>query len=151
MPSTGAKLGMDAKAYRGSAGDNVGDMTLLTNVTDVTINLETAESDVTTRGNNGWRATEPTLRDGSVDFEMIAADGDADVAAIQAAFFNTTLIGMAFLDEENGDGLVADFKVTNFTRSEALEEAIRYQVTVKPAFSQRSPEWVTGGGSGTGT
>jgi hypothetical protein len=63
------KLGMDAKAYYGEAGATA--TTELTNIKDLTLNLETGQADVTTRGNQGWRATIATLKDGSVEFEMI--------------------------------------------------------------------------------
>jgi hypothetical protein len=63
------KLGMEAKLYYGAAGMTA--TTELTNVKDVTLNLESGEADVTTRGNSGWRATVGTLKTGSVEFEMI--------------------------------------------------------------------------------
>lgn len=34
------------------------------------LNLEKGEADVTTRANNGWRATKGTLKEGSIEFEM---------------------------------------------------------------------------------
>lgn len=40
-------------------------------------------------------------------------------------------------------GLQANFSITNFTRSEALEEAIMVQVSAKPTFSAVAPAWVT--------
>ena len=58
------KLGMEAKLYFDStplAGTpDTGTWTELTNAKDVTLNLETGEADITTRANNGWRATAAT-------------------------------------------------------------------------------------------
>ncbi len=62
------RLGMQAKLYHGAAGASA--TSELTNVKDVTLNLETGESDVTTRASNGWRATIATLKNGSVEFTM---------------------------------------------------------------------------------
>ncbi|MBK9126279.1 MAG: hypothetical protein IPM13_00545 [Phycisphaerales bacterium] len=62
-------LGMDAKLYYGTAGAAAA--TLMGNVRNVTLNLEAGEADVTTRANSGWRATAPTLRECSVEFEMV--------------------------------------------------------------------------------
>jgi hypothetical protein len=137
------RLGMEAKLYYGPAGSTA--TTELTNVKDVTLNLETGEADVTTRGNQGWRATVATLKNGSVEFEMIWDTGDAGFTAIREAYFNNTAIALAILDGESGEGLDADFSITNFTRNEPLEEAITVSVTAKPTYSTRAPAWATGG------
>ncbi|MBK9126275.1 MAG: hypothetical protein IPM13_00525 [Phycisphaerales bacterium] len=68
-------LGMDAKLYYGTAGAAA--TTLMGNVRNVTLNLEAGEADVTTRANSGWRATAPTLRECSVEFEMVWDPDDA--------------------------------------------------------------------------
>ena len=134
------KLGMEAKLYYGAAGTTAA--TELTNVKDVTLNLESGEADVTTRGNSGWRATVGTLKTGSVEFEMIWDSDDAGFAAIKDAYFNNTPIALAILDGAGGEGLDADFSITNFSRKEALEEAITVSVTAKPTYSTRAPAWV---------
>jgi len=134
------KLGMEAKLFYGVAGATAA--TELTNVKDVTLNLESGEADVTTRGNAGWRATVGTLKTGSVEFEMIWDSADAGFAAIKDAYFNNTPIALAILDGVGGEGLDADFSITNFSRKEALEEAITVSVTAKPTYSTRAPAWV---------
>jgi len=134
------KLGMEAKLYYGAAGATA--TTELTNVKDVTLNLESGEADVTTRGNSGWRATVGTLKTGSVEFEMIWDSADPGFAAIKDAYFNNTPIALAILDGAGGEGLDADFSITNFSRKEALEEAITVSVTAKPTYSTRAPAWV---------
>ncbi|MBW1649018.1 MAG: hypothetical protein JRJ72_13120, partial [Deltaproteobacteria bacterium] len=48
-------LGMNAKIYQGSAGADLLTVTEMSNVKDVTLNLEAGEADITTRGNQGWR------------------------------------------------------------------------------------------------
>jgi len=57
----------------------------LTNMRELTLNLETGEADITTRANNGWRATAATLKDGTVDFQMIWNTADAGFTAIETA------------------------------------------------------------------
>lgn len=150
-------LGLNAKAYRLTTGTRAAwpasgapaSLEEMANVKDVTINLETGEADVTTRGGSGWRQTAATLKDGSVEFEMIWDPGDADFAAIQSAWANGTNIAMAFLDGASDtagvQGLWADFQITNFSVSQALEEAITVSVTAKPARSDVAPAWVTVG------
>ena len=134
------KLGMEAKLYYGAAGTTAA--TELTNVKDVTLNLESGEADVTTRANAGWRATVGTLKTGSVEFEMIWDSDDLGFTAIKDAYFANTPIALAILDEAGGEGLDADFSITSFSRKEALEEAITVSVTAKPTYSTRAPAWV---------
>ena len=140
----GIRLGMDAKLFHGPAGNTATNE--LANTRDVTLNLETGEADVTTRGNQGWRATAATLKEGTVEFEMVWDTEDTGFNAIKDAFFNNTAIALAVLDKENGAGLDADFMITNFSRSEPLEEAITVSVTARPTYSERAPQWVEGGG-----
>ena len=60
------KLGLDAKLYFCAAGiGGTPTWTELTNVKNVTLNLQKGEADVTTRANNGWKATAGTLKEGS--------------------------------------------------------------------------------------
>ena len=102
-------------------------------------------SRVTTRGNGGWKATVATLKDASVEFEMIWDTGDAGFTAIKNSYFNNTAISLLILDAAtSGQGLDADFMVTKFTREEPLDEAIVVKITAKPTLSTRSPSWHAG-------
>ncbi|MCA9249808.1 MAG: hypothetical protein KDA54_01620 [Phycisphaerales bacterium] len=157
-----AQIGMDGKMYFLSTGSRAtwgtadGDginqgaapsnLTEIGNARDVTLNLEQGEADVTTRSNGGWRATDPTLKDGSVEFEMIYDPTDAGFTKILASWLARTTIAMAILDGDKATagvmGLWADFKVINFSKSEPLEEGQTVSVTVKPTYSTVAPEWV---------
>lgn len=132
-------LGMNAKIYYGTAGSTAN--TELTNVRDVTVKLEAGEADVTTRANDGWRATAPTLKECTVEFEMVWKTTDAGFTAIKNAFLNNTTIALLVLSESGGEGMDGDFSITNFSRNEALEEAITVSVTAKLATFR---EWTTG-------
>jgi hypothetical protein len=140
------KLGLDAKLYRNTGTFAAPVWSEIKNVKDVTLNLEAGEADVTTRGNAGWKATVATLKDGSVEFEMVWDTADTDFGAFRDAFLNKTSIELAVLDGDvtvtGTQGLRADFMVTKFTRSEPLEEAITASVTVKPTYSANSPTWL---------
>lgn len=142
------RLGMQAKLYFKVGGvAAAGAWTELGNVKDLTLNLETGEADVTTRANAGWRATVGTLKDGSIEFQMVWDTADAGFTAIKDAFFANTAIGLAVMDQEltttGSQGLQADCSITSFSRSEALEEAITVSVTAKPTYSTTAPAWVT--------
>ncbi|MCI0335710.1 MAG: phage tail protein [Planctomycetes bacterium] len=140
------RLGLDAKLYRNTASGGAPTWDLVGNVRDVTLNLETGEADVTTRGNAGWRATVGTLKDASIEFEMVWDTGDADFTAFKDAFFNGTSIELAVMDGDiattGAQGLRAVCRIINFTRSEALEEAITVSVTAKPTYSASPPSWL---------
>lgn len=131
-------LGMNAGLYQGTAGEtNPANMTQVTNVRDVTLNLEAGEADVTTRGNSGWRATTSTLREATVEFEMLWKPGDTVFEAIKDAFLASTNVSLAVLDQlrtvTGAQGPVGDWSITNFSRSEPLEEGQTVSVTAKLA------------------
>lgn len=139
----GFKLGMNAIINYCAAGSGGSpSWSELENVKDVTLNVEKAEADVTTRGNNGWRAVVGTLKEGTVEFQMVWDTGNAGFTAIKDSFLENTVIGLQVLDEEDGEGLQGDFMITNFSRTEPLEEAIMVSVTAKLTYSATAPVWV---------
>jgi TP901-1 family phage major tail protein len=141
------KLGLDAKLFRNTGTYEIPVWGEITNVRDVTLSLEAGEADVTTRGNNGWRATVATLKDGSIEFEMVWDSEDTDFTAIRDAFLNKTAVELAVLDgdvvDPGSQGLRASFMITSFSRNEPLEEAITVSVTAKPTYSTNPPIWMT--------
>ena len=138
------KLGLDAKLFHGAAGSTASSE--MKNCKDVTLNLETGEADITTRAAEGWRITAATLKEASVEFEMIWDTADSGFNAIQQAYFGNSALSL-FVSDGEGNGLDADFVVTSFSRSEPLEEALKVSVTCKPTLVSRAPAWVSGGGS----
>jgi hypothetical protein len=132
-------LGMNAKLYHGVAGGPA--TSEMTNVRNLTLNLEAGEADVTTRANSGWRATAPTLRECAVDFEMVWDPADTGFSAIKNAFLTNGLIALKVLDQAGGQGPDGDFSITSFTRSEDLEEALTVSVTAKLAVFRA---WIEG-------
>lgn len=142
----GAKLGMEARMYFSPTGLIPPTWINLLNVKDVTLNLEAGEADVTTRMNNGWRATLATLKEGSVEFEMVWDPDEPGFWEIQNAYFGNVPIALAVMDGDiqtpGTQGLVAYFTITNLTRSEPLEEAITASVTAKPTYSTYPAQWV---------
>lgn len=135
-------LGMNAKIYQGAAVDDPtslspSSMTEMGNVKDVTLSLEAGEADVTTRANSGWRATAPTLRECSCEFQMVWKPGDSCFEAIKTAFLTAGTVGLAVLTGDSStsgsEGPVGNWSITNFSREEALEEAVTVSVTAKLA------------------
>ena len=135
-------LGMNAKIYQGaSAADpttlDPATLTEMGNVKDVTLSLEANEADVTTRANSGWRATAPTLRECTCEFNMIWKPGDAGFEAIKTAFLTAGTVALAVLtgahNADGAEGPVGNWSITNFSREEPLEDAVTVSVTAKLA------------------
>lgn len=132
-------LGLDAKLY--VEGVEV------SNVRDLTLNLEKATADVSTRGSGGWRATVGTLKDATIEFEMVWDTEDTNFAAIKDAFLDNTSIHVSVEDGGvaygGGSGFQATCMVTNFSRNEALEEALTVNVTLQPTYDlDNPPVWI---------
>jgi predicted secreted protein len=125
------RLGIKAKMYFGEAGTSGVPSGELSNVTDVTITLDASEADVTTRDNDGFRATIAGLKECTIEFDMLYLPDDAGFKAIRTAWLESKQIHLAALTSEHGEGPVGDFSITGFSRSESLEEAIKYSVTAK--------------------
>jgi len=132
-------LGMNAKIYQSPSGGGgaLATLTEMANVKDVTLTLNAGEADVTTRANQGWRATAPTLRECTAEFEMLWKPGDAGFDAIKTAYLSIDTVRLAVLtgarDAAGTEGPVGDFSITNFSRSEPLEEGVTVSVTAKLA------------------
>jgi hypothetical protein len=140
-----AHLGLNCKLYRGTAGGNA--TTEMTNVKDVTLNMETGEADVTTRAANGWRVYLATLKEATLEFDMNVDSGDSDYGAIRSAFLGGTKLAFKVTDN-SGQGIKFDGMVTGFNNSQPLEEADTVSVTIRPTENIAS---VGGSSSGSGS
>ena len=140
-------LGLDAILMRGSAGST--GSTEVKNVKDLTLNLESGEADVTTRATKGWQASVATLKEASLEFNILYDTEDEDYNAFADAYFNNTPMAL-FVTDGNGTGLDADFSITGFSIEQPLEEALSVSVTAKPTASERAPQWTKGSGGGVG-
>ncbi len=143
-----AILGLRAKLYRNTGTFGAPIFKEIGNVRDLTLALEKGEADVTTRQNDGWRATLPTLRDASAEFEMVWDDSEVDFNFIFQAWLAESDIEFFILSGDRTvpgvTGLRALMQVLNVSRSEPLEEAVKASITIKPTFSPNPPNWVTG-------
>ena len=130
--------GKDFKLYRNTDDpyDNSPSWSLVTNVKDLTRNIEKALANASTRAAS-VRQQVSTLIDVSIDFQMVY-DGGSDVTAFEDAFWESTDIELAFLDGlisvSGAKGLRGMFQVSKFTVNEALEDVGLVDVTVVPAY-----------------
>ena len=142
------KFGINAKLYydvAGVANDTWTECDIVHG--DVTLAIDKAEADATTRAMGGWKAIVAKMKDASIEFEMIWDTAEAAFTALQDAFLNDTVIGIACMDAAiatvGSEGLKADMCVTRFHRVEPEEGAQLVQVTLKPTYSDTAPAWYT--------
>jgi hypothetical protein len=142
------RLGIDAKLYRNTGTFGTPVLNVVDNCRDLTLGLEKNEADVTTRGNDGWRAIVGVLKDATIEFNMIADGADDDYIAFRDAFLTNddveVFVMSADVDEADSEGLRATCSVLGFTRNEPLEEALNIDVTLRPTYNTNAPEWVDG-------
>ncbi len=139
-------LGLNAKLYYGTSA---GSYTEMENVRDLSLSMETAEADVTTRAAEGWRQSVATLKDASLEFEMLWDTSDGGFGAMQSAFNNGTTVFFSITDGDRTtsgtQGLDSEMMVVGFSRNESLEEAVTVSVTAKPTVktSGGGTAWLT--------
>jgi len=132
------KLGMRAKIYYGATADPVpelGTLTELARVRDVSNKNSAAEADATTRDSGGYESTVAAIKSVGADFEMPWNLGDAGFAAIKAAFDTGDTICLAILSAAReivgADGIKGDFSVFNCSREEPLKGIVMAKITIK--------------------
>jgi len=140
------KLGLNGKLYRNTATHGSPSWSVLGKVRDLSLTMDKATADVTSRDNNGWRAKLPTLKEAVLEFDMVWDTADAGFSALQGSYLNDTLIEFAVMDGDITtpltEGLVATFGVTKFDKKENLEEAQMVSVTLEIAPATDAPEWL---------
>lgn len=141
------KLGLDGKTYRNTGTYATPIWNEVKNIKDLKLPIEKGSADVTTRLNNGWGADKATLKRASIDFQMVDDPLDDDIIALTTAFFAGTTVEFAILDGDivtaGTQGLRATMDIFKFERTEGLEEAMMFDVTIKPTFAANAPAWVT--------
>ena len=114
------------------------------NCKDLTVSLEKAEADASTRDNNGWRATVGTLKDASIEFTVLNKSGDTAFATLQGLFMSGAPCDVGITDA--GAALTLTCEVMQFNVNQNLEEVIAADVTLKPTQSATGTGLNVGGG-----
>lgn len=158
----GASLGVNGKLYRLATGTRAtwsatttdgakvgpapSSLDEIPNCKDMSIPLEDAEADVTTRLNGGYEAVIGALRKTGINIAMVYDNADADYAALLKAYLTRGSIALAILDGDKAtvgtSGFWADFAILKLEKSEPLTGAQMVTFFAKPTFSAVGPEWV---------
>jgi len=129
-------LGVDGKLYYGTAAeDNPTAMTELTLAQDVSVNLEADEAEITTRGGGGWKQHAQTLKDCTIEFDMLYQNDDAGYETIRDAYLDGTTVALAALDgaaaTAGTEGLLGDFVITGFSLPQEVAGVMTVSVTAR--------------------
>lgn len=137
-------IGLNAKLYRNSASYGTPTWVLMGNVQDLTAGDTMDEADVSTRAGGGFAEVEPTLRALELSFGMVNKPGDADVAALLAAYAARTALDIAVMDgpiaTAGSRGVRARYKVFQMPRAQELRGAQTFDVMLKPCVDANPPE-----------
>ena len=137
------KLGLNAKMYRNTGTYVTPVWSEVNAIRDLTIADSMSEADVTRRSSGGWRETIATLREASVDFDMVNVAGDTQIQSIRAAYAARTASEFTIMDDgiavSGARGIRASFQVVKFELSQELENAQMYSVTIKPTPAANPP------------
>ena len=144
------KVGLEAKLLYGTAGST--GASEATNVKDVSLSLEAGSADITTRAAQGWRVKKATLKEGSLEFEMNYDTEDAFCVDVIQKYITGDAISL-FVSDGAGEGLDADWIITNCSMEQPLEDAVTVSVTAEPTMTggtkSRAPNWVSKTSSAT--
>ena len=136
------RLGLNAKLYIQMVPDSShSELIEVDQIKDLTLSLEKAEFDSTTRANGGWRSTVGTLKSAVLEFNHTWVPENIPFAILRDSFLVGGKVRMHVLDSVNGEGLIADFECLQFKRDEGLENALTSDVVLKPTFSDFKPIW----------
>lgn len=138
----GYKIGLDCVlGYKTTGVGGSGDFVEADNVRDLSLDLTHAEADATTRANQGWRATVPTLKEAEITGQLVYDTSDATFIAFRTAFESRAALGIAMLDGPltTGAGFVFDANVIGFSIGQPLEDVVLVDFTLKPSYSPEDP------------
>ena len=140
-------LGYQAKAYINTSTTTTPTWTEVDIIRNVTLNLEKGEADVTTRSAKGWKEVLPTLKEATIETELVWDTTHTIFAKFLDAFLNDTNLEFLFLDGEvtatGSQGLRAVCGIFKFSRDEQLDGALIANVSLKPTYGAVKPSWFT--------
>ena len=143
------RLGRNCKLYQGTAGAEAANE--VTHAADVTLNATREKIDITDRllAQTGWRGYAAGLIDGTLTIQARKVKNDTNVGALRTAFKNGTPISLKILNGSDGDGMKADFIISDYNESQPINGAVDLSITAYPTITDDSfpPTWIDESGS----
>jgi hypothetical protein len=146
-------LGMDAKFYLGDINASIDEMNEVDNIKDLKLTMGKSTVDISTRGGARTRMKVGTLKEISVEFQMMWNNEDTYFNILRDAYSKDTEVSAAILTgskTENGSqGPIFNWIVSKLDRDESLESNITADVTLEPSSVNTTNEegWMEVGAS----
>jgi hypothetical protein len=137
-----AITGLDCNFYLNSATYATPTWGAVDNVREVNMSGDTGEADASRRGSGGWKEYLTTLKDATLEVQMVYENGDTDMEAFRDAWLNRTSVDVWAADgvvADPADGLRMVAVVTGFSRPEPLEDTVVVDITLRPTPNSDSP------------
>ncbi len=145
MAAVGAQVGLRMKLFRNTGTYLSPVWTEITTVKDVTFNLTKGDADGSSRASS-WKGHLPTLKDMSLEYEILRTRLRTDCDALRDAFLNDTILDVAVADQaiatSGCEYLRADVFTMEFSRKEPLEGPVVIQIKQMPYVLDHEPAFV---------
>lgn len=164
LPSAGRSAAFPVNNFKLSAlSTTVGEIfTEVSYTRDVTLNLDKNLADLSSRASGGWAQQVSTLKNASIDFQILWRPDDAVFTEMLARYLDGCPVCMCIMDGEvfwSGtttvanasscvgitpyvvSGLYADFTVNTFSRGEPLQEGVTADINIVPTVGAIRPQW----------
>lgn len=141
MATGDIRVGLEGEFYYGTAGTTP--TTEAENVDSVSLSISKRTAERIKR-HKRYVTKKVTVTEATLSFEISDEEGDAFLTAIKNAAMNDTRIALYALDVESasgGEGLDADWYITEFSRDENNAEFVSYKVTAVITDEDRDPSW----------
>lgn len=145
-------MGFEAKLYRNTGTNASPTWNEIGNCRDLSLADSMTDVDVSARDGGGFAMSDVGLQTLELTFQMNANYGDDDFTALQTAYYARTPLLFAVASGPIAQAGTQYVKfagiITGFARSEALDDAGRYDVTIKVTRATEAgtlilPAWVT--------
>lgn len=142
-----ALTGLDCKLYYNTGTYGTPTWTEIDNCRDLSMSREKGDADGSKRSST-WREKLTTLKDMSIEWEMVYDTEDANFAALKTAWDDNTNLDLAIADgaiaTSGTEYTRAICKLFDFTEEQPLEDVVVVSVSAAPTpNSDQSPSFET--------
>lgn len=138
MATGDIRIGLEGVFLYGTAGTTP--VTEAVNVDSVALAISKRTAERIKR-HKKYVAKKVTVTEATLSFEITDEEGDAFLTAVKTAAMADTALAMYATDITSGEGLNADWYITEFSRDENNAEIISYKVTAVLTDEDRDPVW----------
>ncbi|WP_069649639.1 phage major tail protein, TP901-1 family [Caloranaerobacter ferrireducens] len=109
---------------------NPGTYILLGGQRGATLNRSTETIDVTTKDSNGWRESEASIKEWSIEADGLLIESDTAYSQLETAYMNGTKVKVE-LNTAGGSKYTGDAIITDFPIEMPYDDAATYSVTLQ--------------------